>query len=197
MADYDDDRDDRNDRRNDRDDRNDDRSGRRDDRFDDRPRKKKSALPMILIILGVVGVLCAGVCGYAGYFFYSVGVGGQKAAESILAKVGSGDLTGAYADMSADYKATHTQVQFNTAMKDSKLTEYVSTTWSQVNSSNQVMTINGTVTLKTGGTTNVIAKLRLSPDLKTWQVDDLGDGIVKPMNAPKEKNDKPSTDEKN
>lgn len=152
------------------DDRDDSRNRNLDD---DRPRKKKSALPMILIILGVIGVVCLGVCGGVGYWFYSIGIGGQKAADAVLTKVGSGDLTGAYNAMSSTYKSTHTQEQFDKAMKDAKLTDFSSATWTNVQSNNQTMTMSGTATLKAGGTTPVSAKVKLMTDLKTWEVDDL------------------------
>lgn len=159
---------------NDRLDDPDDRPRRRDRGDDDRPPKKSNTLKVVLIILGVVGVVCAGACGVFGYWAYSLGTGGQKAAESVLTKVGSGDLAGAYAGMSADYKAKHTQEQFEQAMKDAKLTDYASASWTQVNSNNQTMKMSGTATLKSGGTAPVSATVRMLSDLKTWEVDDLG-----------------------
>ena len=150
------------------DDRDDDRNRNLDD---ERPRKKKSALPMILIILGVIGVVCLGVCGGVGYWFYSIGVGGQKAADAVLAKVGSGDLTGAYGSMSSTYKATHTQEQFDKAMKDAKLTDFASATWTNVQSNNQTMTMSGSATLKSGGTTPVAHRGRRPGRRALWIVD--------------------------
>jgi hypothetical protein len=156
---------------NDRLDDPDDRPRRRDDR-DDRP-KPKSKLPLILIILGVLGLVCMGVCGGVGYWFYSVGKGGQTAAEGVLTKVGNGDLAGGYAAMSAKYKAGHTQEQFETAMKDGKLTDFASVSWTQANANGQTMVISGPAKLKSGGTATVSATVTVQQDLKTWEVDDL------------------------
>ncbi len=172
------------------DDRRDDDSAERPARRrrDDDAPKKKSALPIILIILGVVGLLCVGTCGGIFYWFYSIGVGGQKASEAILAKVGSGDLAGAYNGMSSNYKASKTQVQFESDMKAMKLDEYTSVVWGQPisNSNGQgAVTYPGTANLKSGGTTPVKVTVRLLPDFKTWEIDDIVGGSGPPPSTVK------------
>jgi hypothetical protein len=154
--------------------RDDDRPRRRDD--DDRPRKKGKGLMIVLILLGVIGLVCVGSC--VGFMWWAVqlGQGAQKAGEDVLAKVGSGDMTGAYNGMSASYKQTHTQEQFTKAMTDAKLTEYTGATWTGSQSNNDVITLTGTATLKGGGTTPVSMKLKIMPDFKTFEVDDISGG---------------------
>lgn len=152
--------------------RDDDRPRRRDD--DDRPRKKGGCgLVTVLVVLGVIGLVCVGTCGGFIWWSFSMMEGWQKTSEGVLAKVGSGDLSGAYNGMSASYKASHTQEQFTKAMTDAKLTEYTGITWDQqVQTNNDIVTLNGTANLKGGGTTTVTVKLRIV-DMKTSEVDDI------------------------
>ncbi len=174
----------------------DSRDDRRDDRSDDRPRsrrrddgdapkKKGGALKIVLIVLGILGVICAGVCG-GGYFWMQswaegLAKGMETAADTQVKKVGAGDLTAAYNGMSSTYKMTHTQPQFETAMKAAKLTDVQSVAWTkptQQQTSGQgrgpdTIKLTGTATLKSGGTAPVTATIRLLPDLKTWEVDDV------------------------
>lgn len=179
------------------DDRDDDRTSRRDDRFDDSrgdrfddrppPKKKSGTLKVVLVILGVVGVLCAGACGVFGWWAYSLGTGGQKAAEGVLAQVGGGDLAGAYNSMSATFKATTTREQFESRMRAAKLTDFSSVTWTGTQQNNQALSLTGTATLKSGGSTPVTVKVKLLPDLKTWEIDDVsgGAGGPEPKGEPK------------
>jgi hypothetical protein len=168
MADSDYDRDDRDDRPRRRD---------RDDDYD-RPKKKGGCSPVVIVLglLGLVGLLCAGGCG--GFMWWSVSLvkGGQTAAEGPLTKLGSGDTAGAYNSMSAAYKATHTQAQFEKAMRDAKLTEFDGVTWDDENIVTQqdVMTFVGTARLKSGGTTPVTVKVRMHQDFKTYDIEDIG-----------------------
>ena len=169
-SDYRDDRD----RDRDRDDRYDDRPRRR--RDDDRPRKKGKGLLIVLVLLGVVGLVCVGSCGAFIWWGVSLAQGAQKAGEEVLAKVGGGDMTGAYNAMSSSYKATHTQEQFTKAMTDARLTEYAGVTWTNSQSNNDVITLSGTANLKSGGTAPVSIQLRMLPDMKTFEVNDISGG---------------------
>ena len=168
--------------RDERDDRfDDDRPSRRDD---DRPKKKSNALKIVLIILGVVGVLCAGGCG-VGYFWLknwgeTLMKNAELAADTQVKKIGGGDLTAAYNGMSSTYKAGHTQPKFEEAMKAAKLTEVQSVAWTPPTQPQQrgqgAITLTGTATLKSGDTMPISAVVRLLPDLKTWEVDDVTGG---------------------
>ncbi len=156
-------------------DRDDDRPRRRGDDYGDKPKKKGSPVLMILLILAGVGlVLCVVPCVGIMIWGNSITDGAKKAAEGVLTKAGGGDMTGAYNGMSASYKATHTQEQFNKSMAESKLNEFVKADWTDYQSTNDVMTLKGTATLKSGGTTTVSVKVRLLPDLKTYEVEDVG-----------------------
>ncbi len=161
-----------------RDDRSDDRPRRR--RDDDAPKKKGgcSIWVILLGVFGLIGLVCAGSCGGFMWWSLSLAESAKGAANSVLVKVGSGDMSGAYNGMSATYKATHTQAQFEKAMKDAKLTDFASAEYtnSSSNSSggNSEMTLTGTATLKSGGTTPIIVKMKILPDLKTFEVEDIG-----------------------
>jgi hypothetical protein len=165
-----------------RDDRyDDDRPSRRDD--DDRPKKKSNALKIVLILLGVVGVLCAGACGGGYLWLQNWAEGLAKAAESTadtqVKKIGSGDMTAAYNGMSGSYKARYTQPKFEEAMKAAKLTDAQSVTWNKPIPPKQgqtAITFTGTATLKSGDTTPVTVVLRMMPDFKTWEIDDVTGG---------------------
>jgi hypothetical protein len=164
--------------------RDDDRPRRRDD--DDRPRKKGKGLIIVLVLLGVIGLVCVGSCVGFMWWGMSLAQGWQKTSEGVLAKVGSGDLPGAYNGMSASYKSSHTQEQFTKDMTDAKLTEYTGITWdNQVQSQNQIVTLTGTATLKGGGTTPVTVKLRIL-DMQTAEVEDIiagGGGSTTPTTS--------------
>lgn len=160
-----------------------DRNDRLDDPGDrpgrgDRPAKKKSALPVILIILGVIGAVCLGACGFGGYWLYGQAKAVVELADGCLVKVGSGDTAGAYAQTSAGFKSRYTQEQFAANMKKARLTEFQSVAWTgnQSNRQNNTGTgeLTGTATLKDGTTTPVT--IRLAFDGKTWSVDDVTAG---------------------
>lgn len=159
----------------------DERPSRR--RDDDPPKKSGGALTVVLIVLGVIGVVCVGVC-TGGYFWmqsWGEGLlkGGETAADSQVKKIAGGDLTDAYNGMSSTYKATHNKAKFEEQMKAAKLTDVQSVAWDKpddrkANSGGQgTMKLTGTATLKSGGSIPVTATIRLLPDLKTWEVDDL------------------------
>lgn len=166
------------DSRDSRDDREYDRPRRR--RDDDRPAKKGGCSPWVIVlgILGLVGLVCAGSCGGFMWWSLSLAESAKKAADGVLVKAGSGDISGAYNGMSADYKATHTQAQFEKALKDAKLTDFASAEYTSSSSNSSggknEMTLSGTATLKSGGTTPIIVKLKILPDLKTFEVEDIG-----------------------
>jgi FlaG/FlaF family flagellin (archaellin) len=153
----------------------------RNDRLDDagdRPAKKKSALPVILIILGVIGAVCLGACGFGAYWLYGQAQAVVELADGFLTKVGAGDIAGAYARTSEGFKAKYTQEQFAANMKKARLTEFQSVSWTgnQSNRQNNTGTgeLTGTATLKDGTTTSVT--IRLAFDGKNWSVDDVTTG---------------------
>jgi len=158
--------------------RDDDDRPRRRRRDDDAPKKKSPVLMILLIVGGVLLLLCVVPCVGIMIWGNSLADGAKKAVEGVLTKAAAGDMSGAYNGMSADYKATHTQADFEKAIKDAKLDGFASATWtnSQSNSSSGSgeMTLSGTATLKSGGTTPVTAKLKMLPDFKTFEVDDIG-----------------------
>lgn len=176
MADSDYDRRDDDDRPRRRDD--DDRPRRRDD---DPPKKSGGALKVVLIILGVIGVICVGGCAGAYFWMQSWGEGLLKgmetAADTQVNKIAGGDMTAAYNGMSSTYKSTHTKEKFEEAMKAAKLTDVQSVAWTkptnQQTGGQGAVKLSGTATLKSGGTIPVTATVRLLPDFKTWEVDDV------------------------
>lgn len=178
MADSDYDRDD--DRR--RDDRDDDRPRRR--RDDDAPPKKGGKGVIILVVvLGAVLLLCVAPCVGGWLWMQSWGEGlmrdAQAAADNQVKKISGGDMTAAYNGMSSSYKSSHPQAKFEEAMKAAKLTDVQSVVWDkpddkQANSGGQgTIKLTGTATLKSGGTIPVSAMVRLLPDFKTWEVENV------------------------
>jgi hypothetical protein len=166
-----------------RDSRDDDRPRRRRD-YDDRPAKKGGCSPWIIVlgVLGVLGVACAGGCVW--FMTWSMGLvkNGQVAASGHITKMSSGDLTGAYNAMSAVYKGSHTQAQFEAAVKAAKLDQVTSVTWDDNNIATQqdTMTFVGTGNLKGGGTTPVTIKVRMLQDMKTYEIEDIGGSSFSP-----------------
>jgi hypothetical protein len=181
MPDYNDRDDDLGDRRGrrDPDDRfDDDGRGSRGDRRDDPPRRKSNTLKIVLIVLGIFGVLCAGACGVGGYWLYNQAKAVIELADGFLTKVGTGDIAGAYAQTSSGFKAKYTQEQFAENMKKARLTEFQSVLWTgnQSNRQNNTGTgeMTGTATLKDG--TTIPVTVRLAFDGKSWSVDEVTAG---------------------
>lgn len=156
------------------DDRNDDRNDDRDDRprrrDDGPPPKKKGCGPIAigLLVLSVLG--CCGVCGFGGYWSYNLVMGGQKFADEVVAKIGSGDMTGAYKSMHPTYQSSHTQDVFEKEAKAAKLDDVSAIAWSGMTSANRVVTYTGTATLKSGSTMPLTVRAEIQEDLKSWLI---------------------------
>lgn len=150
---------------------------RRDD--DDRPRKKGCSGWMIaLAIVGALGLVCVGVCGFGGYWVFQQAKAVAELSEGFLAKVGSGDLSGAYAQTSPDFKSKYTLEQFTENMTKARLTEFQSVVWTSNQSNRQndsgTAELSGPATLKDGTTVPVTLKIRF--DGKNWTIDDVTAG---------------------
>lgn len=158
-------------------DRDDDRPRRRGD--DDRPQKKGCSGWMIVLgIFGVIGLLCVGGCGVFGYWAFQQAKVVADLSEGFLAKVGSGDLNGAYAQTSPDFKSKYTLEQFSENMKKSRLTEFQSVVWTSNQSNRQndsgTADLSGTATLKDGTTVPVTLKIKF--DGTNWSIEDITAG---------------------
>jgi hypothetical protein len=168
------------------------------DAYDDdspapRRKKKSSSLPILLIVLGVVGVGCLGACGFVGYFLYSLGMKMIEPPQQLLSKVGGGDFAGAYAMTSPNYKAKHTLEDFTAAMKSAKLDTCTASEIKDTNSVNTTHKVTLKASLQSGQTTDVTFTIQQS-GFSDFAIDDItgaqiiyglgnGDG---PPPAPKE-----------
>ena len=144
---------------------------------------------------GVVALLGLGCLGLFGGLAW-MGIGMYKdttgAADSFLARIGSGDIPGAYQSGSSALKQQQTLEQFTASVKALGLTEYQSATWSGFNIVNDQATIDGSMTTKKGG--SVVLKVTMAKEDGTWRVS----GVTAPAGgviAPKDEKG-PPVDEK-
>ena len=82
---------------------------------------KKSILPVLLIVFGIIGVVCIGVCGFAFYKIANLGIELINGHEQFIASVGKSDFDSAYKMTSAGFQSRVTKEQFIAAMKAAKL----------------------------------------------------------------------------
>jgi hypothetical protein len=140
------------------------------------------------VIGGIVLLGCCGVCGYGGYWFYGQIKAVTDTAEGFTAKLGSGDFTGAYNSMSANYRGKVSQEKFTELMKKAKMDQFQSVAWTNNSSSTTngkgTGNLTGNVTLKDGSTTQITISLGF--DGKAWTLDDVTFPGT-PTNAPDEK----------
>ncbi len=161
--------------------------------------KKSSSLPIILIILGVVGVGCLGVCGVGGYFLVKKMMEINSAAPELMATIGRGEFEKAYNSTSPDFQARYTLEQFTSAMKGAKLVDHKSVVFGEPQTQGNLMRFTAETSLKDGGTTTVTVTIKANDDFSFVIEDITGPDIdygtdEKPAEPEKPKDDDKKTD---
>jgi hypothetical protein len=119
-------------------------------------------------VLIVCGLICAGVLGFAGWFGLSMITEMNDTADSFLKKVGSGDYQGAYNEATADWRQRETLEQFTAVMKKSAVSDFSSVAWTSWKGSGNRMSMEGTMTTKSGQTGPVY--VTLIKEANVWKV---------------------------
>jgi hypothetical protein len=116
--------------------------------------KKSNTLLWVILLVGA-GVLIpvAGCCGalfYMGYFIFDEKGKADFAANAFLSKIASGDLQGAYDSGDPELRSAQTFEEFSFSCKSMDLQNYESANWNKFDLNNDLATINGSITFKSG-----------------------------------------------
>jgi hypothetical protein len=124
---------------------------------------------VVLLVLGMltIGVVCFGVCGGVGYFVYSTKKELDKEADNFLKLVGEGKFEEAYQSTAAAFRQAESVQSFTKKMQEYGLDGYQSGEWSGFTIDDNVATLNGTVTTKTGVRS---VKLTFTREGERWRI---------------------------
>lgn len=129
---------------------------------------KKSAIFLGCGGLALLVLLCGGVVGTIGYFFYAATQPAADAANQFLQLCADGKLDEAYKSTSSTCQAGQTLEQFKQTAKILGLTEYQSASWLSRNVTGNQATLTGTMQTKSGK--SVQLTVVLNNDDGSWRV---------------------------
>lgn len=105
-----------------------------------------------LLIIGLLGVVCLGGCGLLFSWLFSMTSDAVQAADQFLSLLAEGKVNDAYNSTASRLRAEETAEAFADSVRQVGLTDYASSSWHSRDLHNEVVTLKGTITTRTGGT---------------------------------------------
>ncbi|MCX7700915.1 MAG: hypothetical protein N2039_08560 [Gemmataceae bacterium] len=140
---------------------------------------------IILALLLVMGVVCIGMCGGLAWFGYSVAKGAFESADEFLVAVGQGKFDEAYQEAATGLRNSESLESFTEGMKKAGLDGYMSSSWTGLRAENNLVTVEGTVTTKTGTVPLKITLVKENDKLRVLRIDVTPGGSSRQGDQPK------------